>query len=181
MRKRLKTTKKQAKKHGRLAPAVIIALAIIAIAAVTVISKVREATTVKGSTAPMTNAANRTTTIVKAAAQDEQINDQIGQSRELTPEEAQRMAEALKQTVNKSTEGLVQEQQADGSVSMDLQGRFQSATVAKINDDGSVSTVCVDTPEAGAAFLGIDPQLVGSNRDAGTRTRQQTRVKPAKN
>jgi hypothetical protein len=36
---------------------------------------------------------------------------------------------------------------------MDLQGRFQNVTIAKKNDDGSVSAACVDSPEAASAFL----------------------------
>ena len=46
-------------------------------------------------------------------------------------------------------------------VSMDLQGRFQNVALAKKNEDGSVSQSCVDNPASGAAFFGIDPQLVG--------------------
>jgi hypothetical protein len=66
-------------------------------------------------------------------------------------DEAQRLAEQLEG--NKATDGLVQEKQADGTVSVDLQGRFQNVTLAKKNDDGSVSAACVDTPESAGSFL----------------------------
>jgi type IV secretory pathway VirD2 relaxase len=62
--------------------------------------------------------------------------------------------------VNQSTEGLVQVQHADGSVSMDLEGRFQNVAVARVNKDGSVTQSCVDNPQAAGAFFGIDPKLI---------------------
>jgi hypothetical protein len=80
--------------------------------------------------------------------------------RELTDEEARRLAAGLKQMVNKSTEGLSEVQHADGSVTMDLQDRFQNVLVARVNDDRSVSQSCVDNPEAAGAFFGIDPKLI---------------------
>ena len=85
---------------------------------------------------------------------------QSGQIRPLTQEEAQKLADGIKQLVNKSTDGLVSIKRPDGSVSMDLQGRFQNVALAKKNDDGTVSQACVDNPESAARFFGIDPQLV---------------------
>lgn len=82
------------------------------------------------------------------------------QIRPLTQEEAQQMAEGLRELVNQSSEGLKQVQHADGSVSMDLQGRFQSVALAKRTADGGVTQSCVDNPEAAAAFLGIDRELI---------------------
>ena len=69
----------------------------------------------------------------------------------LTQEQSQQIADALKE--NKSTDGLVEVRHADGTVSVDLQGRFQDVVLAKKNDDGSVSEACVDNPEAAATFL----------------------------
>jgi hypothetical protein len=85
---------------------------------------------------------------------------QSNQIRPLTQEEALKLAEGIKQLVNKSTDGLVSARHPDGTVSMDLQGRFQNIALAKKNDDGSVSQACVDTPESAARFFEIDPQLV---------------------
>ncbi|HEX8501407.1 MAG TPA: hypothetical protein VF659_12565 [Pyrinomonadaceae bacterium] len=79
------------------------------------------------------------------------VNAQTLQQGPLTQEQSEQIADALKD--NKSTEGLVEVRHEDGSVSMDLQGRFQSVTLAKRNDDGTVSTACVDTPEAARSFL----------------------------
>ncbi|MDT5269454.1 MAG: hypothetical protein QOH49_1640 [Acidobacteriota bacterium] len=75
---------------------------------------------------------------------------------------------------NKTTDGLVQEKHDDGTVSVDLQGRFQNVTMAKKNDDGSVSSACVDTPEAARAFLNSQEKTVtitgtGVNRKAASR------------
>lgn len=80
------------------------------------------------------------------------VNAQTLQQGPLTQAEAQRLAEQLEG--NKATEGLVQERRGDGTVSVDLQGRFQNVTLAKRNDDGTVTAACVDTPEAARAFLG---------------------------
>lgn len=79
------------------------------------------------------------------------VNPQALQQGPLTPEQAQQMADALKN--NQSTDGLVQVQHADGTVSIDLQDRFQNVVMAKKNEDGSVSQACVDNAKAASAFL----------------------------
>ena len=90
------------------------------------------------------------------------IDRKTGQQRPLTPQEARILAEGIKQLVSQSTDGLVQIQHADGSVSMDLQGRFQSVMLAKKEADGTISQSCVDNPESAAAFFEIDPALLGA-------------------
>jgi hypothetical protein len=79
----------------------------------------------------------------------------------LTPEESQKMAAGIQQLVSQSADGLVENQHPDGSVSMDLQGRFQNVILAKKEADGTLSQGCVDNVDTAAAFLEIDPQLVG--------------------
>ena len=79
------------------------------------------------------------------------VNAQTLQQGPLTQEQSRQLAEQLEG--NKETDGLVQERHEDGSVSVDLQGRFQNVVLAKRNDDGTVSAACVDTPEAAGAFL----------------------------
>jgi hypothetical protein len=143
---------------------VLVASAILAIAAVTVVSSQRPRVNgVKGAGAEERNSqvANKSKFVtVKVAGQDVQVDGQTGQMKPLTPEEAQRLAAGLKEMVNQSTDGLEQVQHEDGSVSMDLQGRFQNVTVARVNQDGSVSQSCVDNPESAGAFFGIDPNLI---------------------
>jgi hypothetical protein len=62
--------------------------------------------------------------------------------------------------VNQSTDGLELVRHADGSVSMDLQGRFQNVALAKKAGSGNVTQSCVDNPQAAAAFLGISRELI---------------------
>ena len=94
------------------------------------------------------------------------LDPQTGQVRPLTQEEAQKLAAGLKQLANQSTDGLQSVRHADGSVSMDLQGRFQNVAVAKLDEDGKLTQSCIDNPESGAAFFGIDPQLVGVKKNS---------------
>jgi hypothetical protein len=79
----------------------------------------------------------------------------------LTPEEAKTMADGLKPLLNDSAEGLPSVKHADGTVSTDLQGRFQNVTVAvKDPATGAVTQACVNNTEAAAGFLGLDRQLL---------------------
>ncbi len=119
-----------------------------------------------------TNKRNRDLVTVNVAGQDLKVDGQTGQIQPLTPEEARKLAAGLKQLVNQSTEGLVQVQHADGSVSMDLEGRFQNVTVARVDGDGSVTQSCVDNPRAAAAFFGIDPKLLDEKSNAAPRQNQ---------
>lgn len=101
------------------------------------------------------------------------LNRASGKSRPLTAEETARLAEGIRQLVNQSTDGLVQIQHDDGSVSMDLQGRFQDVILARKNADGSVEQVCVDNPLDAALFFEIDPALVGAATAAASRAAAQ--------
>ena len=140
----------------------LVVTVILAIAAVTVVSKQQTKRTGVGETKKLTKIGSKNPNMVtvKVAGQDVQVNSQTGQILELTQEEAQRLAAGLKRLVNQSTEGLVQTQHSNGLVSVDLQGRFQNVTVARVNKDRSVSQSCVDNPRAAAKFFGIDPQLI---------------------
>jgi hypothetical protein len=115
----------------------------------------------------------------RLASQDAHLDGQTGQTQELSDDEAQKLAGGLKDLVNQSTDGLVEVQHADGSVSVDLEGRFQNVTVAKVNKDGSVSQSCVDNPKAAGAFFGIDPKLIDPSVDG--RGPKPTKVSPARN
>jgi len=101
------------------------------------------------------------------------LDSQTGQVRPLTQEEAQRLAAGLKQLANQSTDGLQSVRHADGSVSMDLQGRFQNVAVAKLDEDGKLTQSCIDNPESGAVFFGIDPQLVGVKNSTTSKTNNE--------
>jgi len=148
------------KKIGRLALTVII-LAVLALGA-TAAASLRKSPAKTAGSAPASNA--RVVRNPRAGAQDIPLNAQ-GQVRPLTPEEAQRMADGIRELANQSTDGLQYMTHADGSVSVDLQGRFQNLALAKRNEQGTVTEACVDNPKAAAAFLEIDPQLVGVDPD----------------
>lgn len=151
--------------------AVIGIAASLAVAATTVITRQRRATATSN---PAKTTGNHFVT-VKVAGRDVQFDPQTGQIKPLTADEAQQLAAGLKTMLNKSTDGLVQEQHPDGTVSMDLQGRFQNVAVAKVNADGTLSQSCVDNPEAAASFFGIDPQLLGAEQKPGS-VNQTTRI-----
>jgi hypothetical protein len=48
-----------------------------------------------------------------------------------------------REALRRDTEGLVMQHHADGSVSVNLKGRFQNATLAHIDENG-VMTICTD-------------------------------------
>jgi hypothetical protein len=165
--KRRKRVDSSSRRRPALKSVILVAI-VLAIAAVTVIARQVSKTSVASSVTPTPVASTKPATTgkyvtVKVAGRDVQVDSQTGQIKQLTPEEAKQLADGLKGMLNKSTDGLVQEQHADGTVSMDLQGRFQNVTVAKVNPDGSVTQSCIDSPEAAASFFGLDPKLVGAN------------------
>ena len=155
---------------------------LVAVAAITVVSK--QLVNGKPSAPAIAKAAPSETgkkyVTVKVAGREVQVDPQTGQIKPLSPEEAKQMADGLKTMLNKSTEGLVQVQNPDGSVSVDLQGRFQNVAVARVNDDGSLEQSCIDEPQQAAQFFGIDPKLLGIEPVKGAPTTQITRS-PARN
>ena len=97
------------------------------------------------------------------------LDRETGETRPLTGAEAQKLADGLKKLVNQSTEGLVQVRQADGTVSMDLQGRFQNVLLARIEANGALVQGCVDSIEAASAFFDIDSSLFGNVKRSASR------------
>ena len=157
MKKKKTKPAKSARRFPRPPIMIVTAIAVVAIAAITVVSRQPDNTKPQPVIA---NAPEKKFTTVKVAGQDVQVDSQTGQIKPLTPEEAKRLAASLKGMLNKSTEGLVEEHNHDGSVSIDLKGRFQHVAVARVNQDGTVSQSCVDNPKAAANFFGIDPKLL---------------------
>jgi len=188
--KKQKTRKKAAAVSGtRRFPliATLVVAAMMAVAAITIVSK----QVVKGDGGDAGQGPNKAETpgafaensgkkfiSVKVAGRDVQVDPQTGKIKPLTPEEAKRLADGLKVMLNQSTEGLLEVHHADGSVSMDLQGRFQHVMVARIEADGTLTKSCIDTPEAAASFFGIEPQLLGVEPTKGAATRQPVRARP---
>lgn len=165
MKKQKQQQRNKSVPQGRRLSVITVTVAAIVLvgAAITVLSrqvsigggsKLSEAQVVK------TDSAKKYVT-VKVAGRDVQVDPQTGKIKPLSPEEARQLAAGLKTMFNKSTDGLEQVQHADGSVSMDLQGRFQNVAVARINEDGTLEQSCIDEPQQAAQFFGIDPQLLG--------------------
>jgi hypothetical protein len=152
---------KSFKQPGRLPRiAIVMAAVVLAVGVVAALSRQRARSNnlpAQVARTPMATQAQRFTT-VEIAGQKVEVDGQ-GQIKPLTPEEARKLADGLKVMLNRSSDGLEAVKQADGSVSMDLQGRFQNVAVAKRTADGSVAQSCVDNSQSAAAFFEIDPQL----------------------
>ena len=71
------------------------------------------------------------------------------------------MDEELRQMLNRSSEGLVFVEHPDGRVSVDLQGRFMNAAVAKVGQDGRLEQTCVQNVEEAEVFL--DGEVAAGN------------------
>jgi hypothetical protein len=160
------------------------AVSLLTIGAITVVS--RQLVAGKQSTVPAAKTVNsnplsKKYMTVKVAGRDVQVDPQTGQIRPLTPQEAQQLADGLKDMLKPNADGLVAVQNADGSVSMDLQDHYRNVTVARVNEDGSVAQSCVDNPAAAASFFGIDPQLLGAPANKDQPAKQRPTVTPAKN
>ena len=159
MRKHNTRVKHSANRFRRLTVVAVVAVVILAIGAISVLSRERSEADKKSQKAAAA------TMNPKLAPQDLHQDGQTAQAQPLTDEEAQKLASGLKGMVNQSTDGLVETQHDDGSVSVNLEDRFQSVTVARVNKDGSISQSCVDNPKAAGAFFGIDPKLIDPTVD----------------
>ena len=89
----------------------------------------------------------------KVAGMQVAIDPHTGRLRQPTPEERQALARALGRTLNRSTEGLRTIVHPNGMKSVDLQGRFQSTSVATIDSTGKVKYRCLTNPAEAKAFL----------------------------
>ena len=150
-----------AKRRRRLLLFAAVAV-VVAVTAITVISRQKGRATQAANREATKAAASTTRTFVtrRVGNQDIHLDKQTGELKPLTPEEAQKLAEGLAPMLDDSADGLVQVKLADGSVSMDLEGRFQNVTVARVTADGTIEQSCVDNPRAAAKFFRIDPKLI---------------------
>src|SRR5256885_14039207 len=133
-----------ARKHKHLFRIGIFAGVLLALGAATVIA--RYAPGKKAASSPNTSASDDGFVMVNVGGKKIRVNARTMQQGPLTQEQSQQIADAL--TNNKSTAGLVEVKHADGTIEMDLQGRFQNVVIAKKNEDGSMSTACVDNADA---------------------------------
>jgi len=129
---------------------VLIAVAILAVGAVTVVSRQS-----LSNSQPTTQPTKRTV---------QNLNGAAGQNHTLSSgqfmqRDRDALAGGLKDMIDQSTEGLAEVHHSDGSVSVNLEDRFQSVTVAR-DDNGRLSQSCVDNPQAAGAFFNIDSKLI---------------------
>ena len=160
MRKPISKTRRPASKFKRLTVVSTVAIVVLAIGAITVLSRQRSEAERKAQMAAKTQIVS-----ARLTSQDAHLDGQ-NQPQELSADDAQKLGQGMSELVNQSTEGLVEVKHADGTVSVDLEGRFQNVTVARVNKDGSVSTSCVDNPRSAGAFFGIDPKLIDPTIDS---------------
>jgi len=173
VRKRNTRVKHCAQRFRHLTVVGVVAVVILAIGAISVLSRQRSESDKKSQKVAAT------TMNTGLAPQDLHQDGPTTQAQPLTEEEAQKLAGGLKGMVNQSTDGLVETQHADGSVSVNLEDRFQSVTVARVNKDGSISQSCVDNPKAAGAFFGIDPKLIDPT--VNVRAKKQPKTSTARN
>ena len=174
-----KMSKRPVGKRASRAILIIAVAAIVVAAAITVISRQNSAarateSAAATSTSKTTTAAttgSRTYVTRRIGGQDIQIDTQTGKIKPLSPQEAQKLAEGLAPLLDRSEDGLKQVTHPDGSISVDLQGRFQDVTVARVTSDGVIEQSCVNTPETAGKFFGIDPKLIKDAQAAQKRIR----------
>lgn len=92
-------------------------------------------------------------TNVPFAGQSVAVDRQTGKLRPPTPAEARRLGMALKKYLNRSSQGLTVRTHPNGAQSVDLQGRFQNVSLAKVDSDGSASEKCVTSMQEAEEFL----------------------------
>ena|ERR1044072_1080249 len=170
MKKRKTTKKTDSVTTAPRTPALVaLALVVLVIAAISAVSRqliARTETMQPENTAASKDKTAKKYMTVKVAGQDVQLDSQTGKLKPLSAQQAQDLAEGLKRMVNKSADGLTEVQHDDGSVSMDLEGRYRHVVVAREAEDGSLSMSCVDNPKAAASALGVDPKLMEDKKPA---------------
>lgn len=114
---------------------------------------------------------------VPFAGQSVAIDRQTGKLRPPTPEEARKLAEGLKNFLSRSDQGLTIMTHSNGAQSVDLQGRFQSVTLAKVNPDGSTSEKCVTSINEAQTFL-VPPAAKGIPAPSKKAHRPERRSQP---
>ena len=83
------------------------------------------------------------------------IDPETGEMGMPTPDQMQKLSESPQYQVDHSSAGLLEVHHPDGSVSIDLQGRFQEYATVRIGPDGKLIYRCVDGPENAKRALEI--------------------------
>jgi hypothetical protein len=107
--------------------------------------------------------------------------DGAGRLRPVTAEEARTLTAGVARSVDQSSEGLTERYHQSGAVSIDLDDRFQSVSMARVAVDGSVATRCVTTVPEAERFLGLakpSPTVVTAKASTKTMTPVTTSSAP---
>jgi hypothetical protein len=84
------------------------------------------------------------------------------------PTRAQILAdESLRKALSRSSAGLEAVRHADGTLTVHLQGRFQSLSAARIGRDGRLEAICTGNHETLADFLAAHPDAAIGGVDDG--------------
>ncbi len=94
----------------------------------------------------------------QAGALRVQLDPETGEMVPVTGLDKAEFERQLDQRLDRSGAGLTEVHHSDGSVSMDLQGRFQSLSVATTDSAGNVHTGCVTNKDEAHQFLDLPKQ-----------------------
>lgn len=72
---------------------------------------------------------------------------------------------AIEEMLSRSDEGLEAVRHPDGRVSVHLKGRFMNASLARIDADGNVETICTDHEDHAHNFLDADTEVDTHGRE----------------
>ena len=104
-------------------------------------------TTLPGAAAPTRTARASAARPPGTAGMVVGIDPETGELGMPTPEQLQKISDSRQNLVDHSPAGLVEVHHADGSVSIDLQGRFQEYETVRVGPDGKLTYRCVDGEE----------------------------------
>jgi len=97
--------------------------------------------------------------------------DRHGKLRAITPEEARALVDGMARYVNQSSEGLTLVRHENGAISVDLDDRFQSVSLARVAADGSAVVRCVNTKEEAQQFLAKDRKTAKAKKASAKKAR----------
>ena len=92
-------------------------------------------------------------TQVVADAQKAAIDPATGRLRGVTSEEARALIASVSRELSQSDEGLTIVYHPDGMISIDLEGRFESTALVRVDPDGTLRAQCVTSVEEAERFL----------------------------
>jgi len=87
------------------------------------------------------------------AAQKAAVDPATGRLRGITPEEARALIDSVSRELSQSDDGLTIVYHPNGMLSIDLEDRFQSSTLVRLEADGTLRARCVTSVEEARQFL----------------------------